>query len=51
MKYDSRERLTFDQISEKMEDLNHRAPGPTPTAPHINDLANGNHKYVNDAPP
>ena len=35
MKYDSRERFTFAQIADKMEDLNVKAPGTAPSAPPI----------------
>jgi len=45
MKYDTRERLTFEQISEKMDALNLRAPGPPPSAPRMSDVSNGNRFY------
>ena len=48
MKYDSRERFTFEQIAEKMEDLNLRAPGPAPSAPNMSEITNP-HRYVNGA--
>jgi hypothetical protein len=48
MKYDSRERFTFAQIADKMEDLNVKAPGTAPSAPPISEISNGN-RYVNGA--
>ena len=51
MKYDSRERFTFEQIADKMEDLNIKAPGTAPSAPPIGEISNGNapFRYVNGA--
>ena len=48
MKYDARERLTFAQIADKMEDLNVKAPGTAPSAPPISEISTGN-RYVNGA--
>ena len=50
-KYNPRERFTFEVIAEKMEDLNHRAPGPAPSAPNMSEIGRNTYgnRYVNGA--